>query len=52
MAGTFKTVQGERFPSALVYSGEEYYPIDQEGMMDYPPGKFLDEVSMVSQNPG
>jgi hypothetical protein len=47
MAEAFKTVQGDRFPSALVYSSDEYQAIDGEGKVDYPPARFLDEVGVL-----
>jgi hypothetical protein len=42
---TFKTLQGARFPSALIYDSEDYDAIDDEQAIFHPDAKFLDEVS-------
>jgi hypothetical protein len=45
---TFKTLQGPRFPSALIYSSDYYEAIDQEQAIFPPDAKFLDEVSTIA----
>jgi hypothetical protein len=43
---TFTVLEGDRFPSALIYSdGEDCNAIDGEQAVSHPDAKFLDEVS-------